>query len=267
MKRTLFLLLLIFAAYTHARQIKVLAIGNSFSEDAVEQYLWQLAAAQGDTLTIGNAYIPGCPIERHYSNIVAGEKGYEYRKVVNGKKSNTGKMGLRQIIEDEAWEIISLQQASHLSGMPPTYEHLQGLKAEVLKFTTNPKVEIVWHLTWAYAHDATHEGFKSYGRSQRSMYAAILNTARREVPKAGIRHVIPSGIAIQNARMKIGDYLNRDGFHLSYSLGRYTAACTWCEFLTGKSVVGNPYHPYTIYRKEALIAQKAAHKAIKVKVL
>ena len=29
------------------RVIKVLAIGNSFSEDAVEQYLYELAAAQG----------------------------------------------------------------------------------------------------------------------------------------------------------------------------------------------------------------------------
>ncbi|SFF97482.1 DUF4886 domain-containing protein [Prevotella sp. KH2C16] len=267
MRKTVFLLLLTVALCTQARQIKVLAIGNSFSEDAVEQYLWQLAAAQGDTLVIGNAYIPGCPIERHYNNILVDKKEYEYRKVVDGKKTNTKKTGLRQIIEDEAWEIISLQQASHFSGVPQTYEHLQGLKAEVLKFTTNPKAEIIWHLTWAYAHDATHEGFKSYGRNQRNMYEAILNAVRRELPKAGIRHLIPSGIAIQNARKKIGDYLNRDGFHLSYSLGRYTAACTWCEFLTGKSVVGNPYHPETFYRKEARTAQKAAHKAFKTKVL
>ena len=39
------------------RVIKVLAIGNSFSEDAVEQYLYELAAAQGDSLVIGNAYL------------------------------------------------------------------------------------------------------------------------------------------------------------------------------------------------------------------
>ena len=47
------------------RVIKVLAIGNSFSEDAVEQYLYELAAAQGDSLVIGNAYIGGCSIDRH----------------------------------------------------------------------------------------------------------------------------------------------------------------------------------------------------------
>ena len=38
------------------RIIKVLAIGNSFSEDAVEQNLYELAVGGGDTLIIGNIY-------------------------------------------------------------------------------------------------------------------------------------------------------------------------------------------------------------------
>ena len=45
-----------------AKVVKVLAIGNSFSQDAVEQYLYELAAAQGDSLVIGNAYIGGAPL-------------------------------------------------------------------------------------------------------------------------------------------------------------------------------------------------------------
>ena len=70
MKRVLFIfsfsLFLIFSfSPLQAKVLKVLAIGNSFSQDAVEQYLYELAAAQGDSLIIGNAYIGGCPIERH----------------------------------------------------------------------------------------------------------------------------------------------------------------------------------------------------------
>ena len=38
------------------KDIRILAIGNSFSEDAIEQYLYELALEGGDNLIIGNAY-------------------------------------------------------------------------------------------------------------------------------------------------------------------------------------------------------------------
>jgi len=41
--------------------LKVLAIGNSFSEDAVENYLFELAEAVGKKIIIGNLYIGGAP--------------------------------------------------------------------------------------------------------------------------------------------------------------------------------------------------------------
>ena len=31
----------------------------------------------------------------------------------------------------------------------------------------------------------------------------------------------------------LGDTLTRDGFHLSYGIGRYTAALTWLAYFTG----------------------------------
>lgn len=46
----------LFANGCHANNdtIKVLAIGNSFSQDAVEQYLHELGEAEGITMIIGN---------------------------------------------------------------------------------------------------------------------------------------------------------------------------------------------------------------------
>ena len=94
MKRNvLFLLFYLFTFLPlSAKVIKVLAIGNSFSQDAVEQYLYELAAAQGDSLIIGNAYIAGCSIDRHYDNLLTGKADYEYRKVVRGIRSNKKKV-------------------------------------------------------------------------------------------------------------------------------------------------------------------------------
>ena len=42
--------------------VRVLAIGNSFSQDAVEQYLHELGEAEGYELVIGNLFIGGCSL-------------------------------------------------------------------------------------------------------------------------------------------------------------------------------------------------------------
>lgn len=264
MKRTLFFLLisLLILLPLPAKVIKVLAIGNSFSQDAVEQYLYELAAAQGDSLIIGNAYIGGCTIERHYNNLISSKADYEYRKVVKGIRSNTKKVDLKRIIRDEQWDIISLQQASPYSGQPMSYARLAQLKRLVQSYTTNLHVEFVWHMTWAYAEDYTSKNFKPYDYSQHKMYTAIVSTMQNILPAIGQPRVIPSGTAIQLGRYRMGDTLNRDGFHLSLTVGRYIAACTWCEFLTGRIVDGNKYWPDTITEEEAQICQLVAHEAI-----
>ena len=44
--------------------MKILAIGNSFSEDA-SAYIHQMAESAGYDVQIVNLYIGGCPLERH----------------------------------------------------------------------------------------------------------------------------------------------------------------------------------------------------------
>ena len=250
-----------FLPLLQARVIKVLAIGNSFSQDAVEQYLYELAHAQGDSLIIGNAYIGGCSIDRHFDNLKTGKAEYEYRKVIGGVRSNKKNADLKSIIRDEQWDLITLQQASPLSGILTSYINLAQLKRLVQSYTTNLHVQFAWHMTWAYAWDYDSKSFEAYGYDQRRMYDAITSAVQQVLPAVGIHSVIPSGTAIQLARYRLGDILNRDGFHLSYTLGRYTAACTWCEFLTGRIVDGNPYWPETITDEEAQICQQEAHEA------
>lgn len=41
-----------------AATLRILAIGNSFSQDAVEQNLYEICAAAGQQVIIGNMYIP-----------------------------------------------------------------------------------------------------------------------------------------------------------------------------------------------------------------
>ena len=64
-----------------AKTIKVLAIGNSFSEDAIEQNLYELGKAAGDEFIIGNLYIGGCPLKKHWYNAENDKGAYRYRKI------------------------------------------------------------------------------------------------------------------------------------------------------------------------------------------
>ena len=248
---------------TRKDTIRLLTIGNSFSQDAVEQYLYELAKEVGIHMIIGNAYKGGQSLEQHWTDLTQEHDVYEYRKVINGVRYNTPHTLLSPIITDEQWDYISFQQASHYSGLTTTYEpFLSKLVQYTDSIKTGQDVRYGWHMTWAYAEDYTSKNFKPYDYSQHKMYTAIVNTIQNVLPAVGIKRVIPSGTAIQLARYRLGDTLNRDGYHLSLTIGRYTAACTWCEFLTGRIVDGNKYWPSTITEEEAQICQLAAHEAM-----
>ena len=266
MKRILifFVALFTFAAVQAQQKdtLRILAIGNSFSQDSVEQYLWELFDAAGIPVIIGNMYIGGCTLERHFQNTVTGKADYAYRKVVDGVKTNRENTALEYGLADEPWDYVSFQQASGVSGEYETYEpYLRALRAFVRRRVPAAAV-FMWHQTWSYSADASHPEFPRYGSDQRAMYKAIVSASREVINNHKFTILIPSGTAIQNAReSSMGDVFNRDGYHLELTYGRYTAACTWFESISGQSVVGNTYHPESISAETAAICQKAAHNA------
>ncbi len=246
--------------------VKILAIGNSFSEDALEHYLYGLAKAGGYKIIIGNLYIGGAPLDLHWKNAKEDNAVYDYRKIgIDGKKQKFPKTSISKALADEGWNYISFQQASPKSGMFETYVEPLPLLFEYVKSkVTNPKVKFVFHQTWAYAKDATLPGFANYDKDQMKMYQAIVKTSKKVRKLVPFRLLVPVGTAIQNARTSfIGDNMCRDGYHLDLNRGRYTASCGWYEAIFKESVVGNTYKPANVTEKEWLVAQIAAHKAIK----
>ena len=244
--------------------IRVLAIGNSFSDDAIEHYLYDLGREDGVTFIIGNLYIGGCSLERHWNNAANDKAEYSYRKIdEKGKKTTTNEVSLQRGITDEKWDYISFQQNSGNSGQFETYfPYLTDLTAYVKKMNTNPNAIFLFHQTWAYATSSTHPEFPKYNSDQMQMYRAIVQSSRKAAKKVGIRKIIPAGTAIQNGRSSfLGDNFNSDGYHLN-SLGRYTAACTWFEILSRRSVIGNKFVPSSITQLDAFVAQRAAHRAV-----
>ena len=241
--------------------LRILAIGNSFSWNAVEQNLSAIALADGKCAIIGNMYIGGCSLERHWNNAKTDNTDYSYRKINRyDVKTTKANVTLAEALADEPWDIVTFQQASHFSGFPDTYEpYLTELIAYV-RARVPAGTKLYWHQTWAYAKTSTHKSFPNYDKDQDKMYGMIMSASALACKKHKLP-VIPCGTTMQNLRGTfVGDNVTVDGFHLNY-LGRYAAACTWYRILFGESVEGNAFRPQYLTEEEVVAAQKAAEAA------
>ena len=252
-------------AYTHSPDtLKILAIGNSFSEDAVENNLWELLDAAGIPAIIGNLYIGGCSLERHYNNSLSDAQAYRYREITGGKTVQQRNVSLSDALKKESWTHVSFQQASGFSGQYISYNPYLKELISYVKGRTSTETKLIFHQTWAYSKDSSHPQFPSYGRDQKNMYRLIADavaSALAEHPE--ITLLVPSGTAIQNARTSsLGDTFTKDGYHLELTYGRYTAACTWFAAITGKRASDNTWKPQSIDEETAAICRKAADLAI-----
>ncbi len=265
-KQLLVLLVIVCFSATMSGQttIKILAIGNSFSEDAAESFVDDLAIADGVNIIIANMYIGGCSLETHWNNANTNAAAYSYRKIVNGVKTTLSNKTIQEAVLDESWDYITFQQVSQHSGKYVTYfPYLPNLMNYVKNLATNPNVKYCLHRTWAYATNSTHSEYDYYQKNQAVMFDSIVNVTNKAAEKVGINIIIPAGTAIQNGRSSyIGDNFCRDGYHLTVGLGRFTAACVWYEKIVGRSVLNNKFIPTGVTASEANIARNAAHYAV-----
>lgn len=204
------------------KMYKVLAIGNSFSEDAF-YYLHEMAKSDGRNLMAVNLYIGGCSLKQHVENLCAGNAKYMYQK--NGVLTDRY-VSIQEILREEEWDIIMTQQASHDSGVFETYfPYLEEIVSYIKKEC--PHAKLYLHETWAYEMDSTHEAFPIYHNSQTEMYEKLEDCYQKAARMTGLT-LIPSGRVIQKVR-KLAPFryeqgeksLCRDGFHMDMIYGRY----------------------------------------------
>ena len=242
--------------------MKILAVGNSFSDDTME-YVYNIARSAGvGELSLGNLYIGGCSLETHASNARANAAAYEYRTDDAGEWRTQPQFRLGDALSAQEWDVVSLQQASPLSGLAQSYEpFLSELIAYVRERA--PRAKLVWNMTWAYQGDFSAEVFAPYGYNQRHMYESILAAVKERVlPHAEFSAAVPCGTAVQNARTSfLGDALTRDGFHLSYGVGRYIAGLTFAKTVLGISPESVSFVPAGVGEAERAVAAGAAKSA------
>ena len=218
--------------------MKLLSIGNSFSQDA-HKWLQKLAEKNGIELKTANLYIGGCSLETHWLNFEQNNEFYDLE--INGGEAER-KIGISEALKMDDWDVITVQQVSGFSGLEETYEPYISKLAEVVRNAV-PNAKLYFHQTWAYETDSSHGDFARYNNDQDQMYDCIIRVTEKMAKKINAE-LIPVGTVIQHLRRNVAefDYKNggislcRDGFHLTLDYGRFAAAATWLKTLTGMDV-------------------------------
>ena len=227
--------------------LRILGVGNSFTDDGMMNLPFVLQAAGIKNVVLGRLYIGGCTLERQVKEYESNSPSYVYTKSVGNNWTTISKNAtLLDGLLDEKWDILVVQQASGVSGMYESYQPWLDRLIEILRFNCrNAGATIAWQQTWAYSTNSNHPEYPNYEQNQLAMYKDIMACNERLMEETPIDVVIPTGTAIQNLRAAMQDArdFTRDGYHLNYKMGRYTAACTWFQALIAPvfrtSVEGN----------------------------
>jgi hypothetical protein len=283
------------AADSPKKTVRLMTIGNSFSQDATF-FLDDLAAADGNLLVLKTANIGGSPLQLHWDKSQLHEKDPADK---NGVYS-PGK-GLKEILSDGPHDYVTIQQRSLSSHDVDTYRpYAANLQAYVKKHA--PQAELLLHETWAYRVDDPRFSVQApkagEPKTQREMYESLAQSYRAIAKELGVR-IIPVGDAFHAAdtdekwgyrpdrkfdlkqaeppalpnqlhSLHVGRKWNKspdgkqtlsmDGHHAS-SAGRYLGACVWYEVLFQTTCVGNKFTA-DLDADYARFLQETAHAAV-----
>ena len=224
--------------------LKVLCIGNSFSQDTTA-YLPEIALDLGRKPVIGNLYIGGCPIAKHYENIKQDLPAYRFDRNDGTGWQRTPDTRIQDAIAAEDWDWICIQHGSSHGGYYTEDASYQDLPALVQAIQAQSRAKIAFNLTWVGDPEKDRPEMILFQRDPLRYFQAICAITQRLVaPVPGIALVSPTGTAVQNAcSLGLGDRMCRDGFHLSMDVGRYLAGLAFYRALTGQPVKGIRWMP------------------------
>ena len=268
----------------HKADLKVLDIGNSYTQDA-QTYLPQIIAASGiDTdFSLYRAFRPSASFKTWVD--CWNDSDNEYYSIdfcagtsldgISGSGSASDGALFRKALQSVKWDIILIHQVSTYSNDYSLWEGngAGGYLQELIRIirVTNPQATIGYLMTHSYrgSYWANSEG-SSYLR-----WRNIADATKQLKLEYGIDFIIPYGTAVQNLRassLNDGYEFSEDGTHMGAGLGDYVAGCCYFESLLapryGVSIWGNTFRltnldeskggRRNITDQTAIVAQKAA---------
>ncbi|MDD6484936.1 MAG: DUF4886 domain-containing protein [Clostridiales bacterium] len=239
--------------------MKVLAIGNSFSQDAM-RYLHSIAKAQDTELKTVNLFIGGCPLSRHYANMHNDDAQYEFE--YNGERTGI-RVSIRQALQSDTWDIVTLQQLSSQSPDYGTYKPYLGALAEYVKLHS-PCARLMMHQTWAYEQGSARLGSELGYEKTTDMFKDIKAAYNKAAESLGNVGIIPSGELFNELFSAGAKHMYRDGFHASLGFGRLALGMLWYETLIKKPCadISSVELDEPVCAEDIVLVRECVHKAL-----
>lgn len=211
--------------------IKVLSIGNSFSQDAT-RYLQSLSLTTPVTIKSENLCIGGCSLKTHYKNIQEDAKNYYLE---TGGEVTGIPLTMKEGLLRDTWDYVTLQQASHYSFDYTTYQpYLNEVAAYVKEHC--PTAKLVIHQTWAYEEGSQRLCEELHYAHANEMFRDIQKAYAQAAKDIDAYGIIPSGQLFMNLLESGIEKVHRDTYHAKLGLGRYALGLLWYKFFTNKSI-------------------------------
>lgn len=234
--------------------MKLLTIGNSYSVNSCH-YLDGICRDAGVELTLGRANIGGCSLERHWYNAMHDIPTYgdEYM----------GNYTLREMLESEKWDFVTLQQQSlNASKIGTFYPYIDVLADYVRKYA--PSARLMMHQTWAYRVDNLPL-MRDLQISQAQMFMLIKQNYNEIAERIGAG-ILPVGEALRIMQEETGDPVGRltrkpDGPSHANELGEFIGGMTWYAALTGGDVDKLTYIPEEVDASYVAAAKRSVKAA------
>jgi len=268
-------LLLIFGPLAHATEsepkntAKVLTIGNSFAENSI-RFLPELARSGGKQLVLFRANLGGHSLQQHveyletFSADPLNPKGSPY-KASTTAGGDGKKISLQEALRSDAWDVVTIQQVSHLSPQYETYQPYAGKLIEFIKKHA-PQARILIHETWAYPSDCTRykDPATPYLKDPETMYQNV-KAAYGQLSKETGLGMIRVGDAFHSVMTGPDPIrlhgINKDGtgdFHANAN-GQFLGAAMFYEAVFNDSVLDNPFLPNEVTPEVARRLRDVAH--------
>ena len=268
--------------------LRVLLIGNSFCYYHTDELYGMLEAA-GIEATVSNVYSSGCPVSSHWSWLNSDAKKYDFITISEDGKEKISSYSLKDCLESEEWDVISLQQ--HFD--PSEAMDYGTASSKTLNDAANlfqymkanySEARLLWQQTWSYQvgfkgnlnltdeeKEAQSDTKKVLTVEKQTLNYEIIRDVAIEICEANDVERVPNGDAWQLARanVAVGDVLcnkaSTDYYHDGdVGGGQYLNACGWFEVITGESCLDNTYVPtdYTLSAEKISALKSAAHQAV-----
>ena len=225
------------AERAEAAKVRILAIGNSFTDNATANIPEILnVVGVGNEVFFAKSVLGNSSLEQHWNNYLSDNRVYGFYYAENKEWQSASECSFDYALTFTDWDVIVIQQVSWLAGDTNSYYPYIDDIIQLVR-SRNSHAAIGWQMTWAYAPFSSHPEFYRYGRSYSNMYEQVV--AATYGIQSHVDFVIPSGCLIDRLRGSADDsaiYLT-DGFHLRNGIGCFALSWLWqkevVEPLTG----------------------------------